>query len=46
MAHYFTPDGRAVSFDAEVKPDGSVRPRSYRDLKVKGRTLKLMHPKG
>lgn len=32
MAFYISPDGRVISFDAEVKADGSVRPRNYHDF--------------
>lgn len=32
MAYYISEDGRLISFDAEIKADGSVRPRNYHDF--------------
>lgn len=32
MAHYISPDGRVVYFEAEVKSDGTVRPRNYHEF--------------
>lgn len=32
MSYFIGPDGRLMSFDAEIKADGSVRPRNYHDF--------------
>lgn len=32
MAHYITADGRVQSFEAEVKSDGTVRPKNYHEF--------------
>lgn len=32
MAHYITADGRIQSFEAEVRPDGNVRPKNYHEF--------------
>lgn len=37
-SYYIGPDGRVISFDAEVKADGSVRPRNYREF-VEGKAI-------
>lgn len=38
MAYYISEDGRLHTFDAEIKADGTVRPKSYRDF-TEGKTI-------
>lgn len=32
MAHFISPDGRVINFEAEIKADGTVRPKSFRNF--------------
>lgn len=43
MAFYITSDGRAVSFEAEVKPDGTVRPKKYSEFLEEDSNLPKVH---